>query len=633
MRGYVLIVLSCVLTNIIICDTEIKDTDEPTNTVKVEIQSNEVTTKSIVTSKPKPHSRAIQRCPAEAALKPCTCLHRQNLVVCDGDQEFELSAIVTALTSANGSNHYKLLHFMPNKLTEMSANTFKDLTFNGIWLMGAQNLKTIHENAFAGTDTVTTHLVLSYCPSLDSTNIFTIINKFVNIRLISLTEMNIESIPGQAFGPLKHLTMLSITDTKLKTIGEKPFLALNSLKLLTFKDTSIARIPRDVLVFSINYDIPLHITLMENHLLSSASFDADSLTSLGRPTGISLVPYSKNPYQWKYLSETIFKPFLSVQKVEIAWESLAIIGLTAILSVWPSAGHECPYGDVLKPCTCSGDEVFRCGDKPVANMKEIFAKYAKTLKDDDKELEAIVIEGPGVTDIPEAVFGDIYFKRISIQNCPNLKTIHKNAFAGTDTFTQEVTLYNLPKLAATPAVSFDLVNKFQKVAVVCIGHMGLKEIPSMAFGGQSGSIVYLAINGTEITKIADKAFYNLNALTEVHITDTSIAQIPKNVFVFSKKSEIPIEILLYRNPKLTATGMDPLAFMSIGRPAEIDFSGDHMDHDMDFKQMKVLEENVFHPFLKLDEGNKIGMKGQPFDCADCHNAWLKKSPKMAERVD
>lgn len=147
-------------------------------------------------------------------------------------------------------------------------------------------------------------------------------------------------------------------------------------------------------------------------------------------------------------------------------------------------------------------------------------------------------------------------------------------------------------------------------------------------------LFWLAINGTEITKINEKAFYNLNTLTELHITETSIPHIGPNVFVFSEKSDIPLELVLYKNPKLSGAGaFDAQTFMNMGRPGVLDFSGDHLEGDVSFKQMKVLDEKIFLPFLKLNELNKIGMRGQPFDCDDCQNAWIKKMLKLDQQFE
>jgi hypothetical protein len=133
---------------------------------------------------------------------------------------------------------------------------------------------------------------------------------------------------------------------------------------------------------------------------------------------------------------------------------------------------ECPYGDGVKPCTCAGDEIFTCaGDKPI-NLKEIFGKFSKTLKDDQKELEHIIIKNSAIEEIPDNVFGDIYFRTITFTGCTNLKKISPNAFSGTDTFTENFNIDNSPKLGATPNVLFDVLNKFKKLAVINIGHVG-----------------------------------------------------------------------------------------------------------------------------------------------------------------
>lgn len=109
-----------------------------------------------------------------------------------------------------------------------------------------------------------------------------------------------------------------------------------------------------------------------------------------------------------------------------------------------------------------------------------------------------------------------------------------------------------------------------------------------------------------------------------------MTEIPKDVFVFDKKSEIPLDVCLYNNPKLTK--FDGQAFTQMGRPVTLDFSGERFISGSFKNQLPVLEEKVFLPFLKANELNNIEMKGQQIDCTDCRNAWIKKDPKLTERV-
>ena len=143
-------------------------------------------------------------------------------------------------------------------------------------------------------------------------------------------------------------------------------------------------------------------------------------------------------------------------------------------------------------------------------------------------------------------------------------------------------------------------------------------------------LFWLWISGPEITKIGDKAFFNLNSLTEFHLTKTGITEIHNGVFVFSQSSTAPLDLCLYNNHKLNK--FDANAFDNTGRPTDLDFAGERFVDDVYPKQITVLEEAVFKKHLELNEENKIEMSKQEFDCNDCKNAWLKKNPKLLERV-
>ncbi|CAG2110321.1 unnamed protein product [Medioppia subpectinata] len=257
-------------------------------------------------------SLSLADCPVGDAIKPCIC-HKSH-ITCDEEQEYDLKAIIGSLSDSYGQNqskHFNRFEFTANTLTELSENLFKDITAAVLWLMGAEQLKSINVNAFHGMDAVVKQFELRNCPVLNTDNIFTIVNKFVMVDTVALKEINLVAIPSGAFARLTRLHTITIYDSRLKTIGDKPFAALNSLQKLELSQTSVASLPKGVLVFSADSNLTLRLTLQKNEWLNNTGLGADSLSQLARPTIIYINHTFKNSRQWKYLAEKAFKPFFA----------------------------------------------------------------------------------------------------------------------------------------------------------------------------------------------------------------------------------------------------------------------------------------------------------------------------------
>ncbi|XP_054158463.1 uncharacterized protein LOC128956772 [Oppia nitens] len=261
-----------------------------------------------------PHKVHYTVCPDEAILKPCLC--RRSIITCDEEMDFKLAAIVDAISAmANNDSTVSVKLFARLDIafsteTDLPDNAFKEIVADGIWIMAAPNLKTIAPNAFQGTDNLTRSLDLRNCPQLDTAGLFDIINKFVQLNRLSLMNINLETIPGQAFKSLDRLIGLHIADAKLKSIGDKAFVGLPALRQLNLMDTQLSLIGKDMLAFSLNYDQKMNVLLKNNPLLNGSTFDPEALVQLGRPTLLALIAVDHNPRQFKVLAEQVFKPFL-----------------------------------------------------------------------------------------------------------------------------------------------------------------------------------------------------------------------------------------------------------------------------------------------------------------------------------
>ena len=139
----------------------------------------------------------------------------------------------------------------------------------------------------------------------------------------------------------------------------------------------------------------------------------------------------------------------------------------------------------------------------------------------------------------------------------------------------------------------------------------------------------VAFVGQNFQSIGEKAFHELNRITFIDIINTSISQIPDNIFVF-KNSDIKLNIGLFYN-QMDGTSFSAGAFTNIGRPADFHYMG--VVDDLDSDRIKFLDQKVFEPFFKANKQNMVVLKYEVLDCNDCRNKWLRDKPEYGNRVE
>src|ERR1700761_6774086 len=103
-------------------------------------------------------------CPDSNLLKPCSCI--DDSINCGGNGDIDLVKVFQTLEKnlTKIEKHFKKFVFYNTFITELKENTFSDITFDMIQIIGCDNLKTIHKNTFNTTDSVTTHINIEFNP-------------------------------------------------------------------------------------------------------------------------------------------------------------------------------------------------------------------------------------------------------------------------------------------------------------------------------------------------------------------------------------------------------------------------------------------------------------------------------------
>ena len=121
-------------------------------------------------------------------------------------------------------------------ITSLNANTIKDLVLKEMIIIQFNSkLESIDDNAFNGTDSVTTSIVIQYNQRIDS--VFNLLKKFSNVTDISISYNNVTVIPNNAFDNNQDKLQYICIAEPLKRIGSRPFfklINLNQLKIINY---------------------------------------------------------------------------------------------------------------------------------------------------------------------------------------------------------------------------------------------------------------------------------------------------------------------------------------------------------------------------------------------------------------
>ena len=178
-------------------------------------------------------------------LKPCVFVKSEDTIYCSGDIDTKMNIKEIFVNYSQHLNetekHFTKVLINNNLITELEENTFNDITFDEILIWNSYHLKTIHRNAFTATSLVTKTFRMIWSTHFESSSIFEVLSRFLNVQYIEILYNGITEIPSNAFQPIlgyqKNLTKVKLSGGFTK-IGSRAF---SNLIYLNFIEISLAR--------------------------------------------------------------------------------------------------------------------------------------------------------------------------------------------------------------------------------------------------------------------------------------------------------------------------------------------------------------------------------------------------------
>ena len=277
----------------------------------------------------------------------------------------------------------------------------------------------------------------------------------------------------------------------------------------------------------------------------------------------------------------------------------------------------CPKSSLIDPCSCILDQIdCRVTNKDI-DLVQIFQTLGKQLPKTGKHFKSFELSNSSITELKENTFSDITFDTIFIHYSPKLRSIHRNAFNGTDQVTKLLTIADNPILTSPDNSIFDVLSKFINAQSIQIFRNNITEIPSNAFKSNQDQMFNLELNGETIKMLGNNSFSKMKSLTTLSIWNTSISNIPENAFEFIEKSNKTFVLYFGDNKYLNSSEFHEKSLTKFNRPALI--------YLFDFRYMN---ERVLSPFFALNDKNKVEFRYQMIDCSDCRNYWMQKNFNM-----
>ena len=589
--------------------------------------------------------------------KSCKYDQGGKTITCGGDSEIDLVQIFEKLgnTLNTTQKHFSYFYLKNTAITEIKANTFKDYSFQEIYIMNCNLLKSVHENAFNGTENETRHIEIRNNPKLQSedNSIFKALTKFKNVEEIVLINNNITEIPSYAFKSNNtnqdSLKVIYLNGNSIKKIGKNAFSTLRNLVILTIYQTLIENIPEYAFEFDEPSDQAILININSNKL-NSSGISKQAFANIRRPTTLYF-DYQDNSIE--YLDEETFLPFFKANEKNKVYYHRVKLDCNNCKNFWLTSQPQfkakgqldwmvCSDGRSLNDSnnfarcndfskSCKFDKIenaIYCSGNNNIDLKEIFGKFSETSEKNEKHFKKFHLNNTIIKVLEENIFNDLTFDEIIIENCMNLSTIHHDAFTTTSMVTKVIKIKNSALMSTQSNSIFRILSKFINLESVSLDNNNIKEIPSNAFQiiiGYQDNLKEINISGSSFMTIGVSAFENLHNLERITFSMVDLDKISNNAFRMTS-SDKPMVIDFSLSPQINSSVFEVNTLAGIQRPTRLIFgSPDQLSH------MTYLDEKVFLPFLLGNMKNTIELNLQMFDCNDCRNNWIGKHQALLPR--
>ena len=300
--------------------------------------------------------------------------------------------------------------------------------------------------------------------------------------------------------------------------------------------------------------------------------------------------------------------------------SLAIAGVACL----------CPdQKDLIKPCVCEDNSIYCTGDYEI-DLVKVFDSLSTVSTKPSKFFERFILQNAAIKELKENTFKDIRFGEIHIGLCDRLKSVHKNAFNGTDLFTTKLEIFDSKSFSSPDNSIFEALSKFRAIENIKLSNVNITEIPDNAFQlstRKQPNLTQIYFVGQSFVKLGEKAFESLDNLRVLSFENVNLQKIPENAFAFKKASNVTLILDLSSNKLLNSSVFEVNSLANIKRPTRILFGSSQTK-----KEITYLDEKVFSPFLADNKNNTIDLLKEEFDCNDCRNKWIRKESDTLSRL-
>jgi len=306
---------------------------------------------------------------------------------------------------------------------------------------------------------------------------------------------------------------------------------------------------------------------------------------------------------------------------------------------------ECPKPEILYPCTCYRNNITCSGNQNI-NLKHTFLQLSQQLAVGKKNFNHFYLNNTAITELEENTFFDITFEGITIERAEKLNLINTYAFGDTNSILKNFEIISSPIINSLPNHDFFLMLSLMKnIERIHIFETDILEIPSYAFRpieGYQNKLKILDISGHKLRELGNYPFYDLNSLTKLRLSLSSIDYIPSNAFNFRTDSKESLDIYLdYYLFDGNYSDIEKNALLNIERPTTLYA----FRKDSDFYVIQFLDEKIFSPFFDMNENNRIifnksivtvdgkYVENIWLNCNDCRSYWILKNRKYLERIE
>ena len=249
-------------------------------------------------------------CGPYQSIIPCNFVGNELAIYCGGNTDIDLKAMFHNFSkqSSDDEKNFKKFYLNNTYIKVLEENTFDEITFDEIDIIGCDNLTNIDRYAFTATNSVTKRLIIHSNNKLSmDKSIFDVLSNFGNIEFIKLSDIGFNEILSNAFRPIngyqKYLRNLTL-NLDVTKIGSHAFSNLKNLTQLTLSIGNLISISD--YAFEFEKDSDIHFSIELDHNSNFSAFNDKTLLNIRRPTQLDLL-HNNNTH---YLDEKVFLPFL-----------------------------------------------------------------------------------------------------------------------------------------------------------------------------------------------------------------------------------------------------------------------------------------------------------------------------------